>query len=240
MEQKTKKYYGLGIVVSDKPEDVNEIDVYPVESMPNVDGDLSVSDNGSLSVKDNAGNNIAVKYNKSNKIPCTWYPNGEQNRVTAPDVCKGDLVEIYTFGDTDKYYWCVHALTQSLRKREKVLYYFSNKGGIGDDSTKAYFLLIDTRNKKVHFHTDNTDGEACAYDVLLDTAAGSLVVSDSLNNSIALSSTEGKLTITTNEKIILNTKEATVNCLKSTINAKDTCDINTSRMTIRSDICNIN
>lgn len=238
--ESSKKFFSLGYVVEDKAEDSFEILVYPIEAIPTADGQLSFDKNDSLLIKDRDGNNIATKYEESSNIKCYWYPNGEQNRVTAPDVCKGDIVEIYTYGEQDKYFWSVYAHNRGLRKREKVLFFFSNKEGIGGDSSNAYFYLFDTRNKKVHFHTANNDGEACGYDMLWNTASGIMTISDTLNNSIELKSTEGKLTINTNEKIILNTKEATVNCEKSTINASNSCDINTSKMTIKSDMCYIN
>lgn len=238
--EKSKKFYGLGYVVADKVEDSYEIEVYPVEVIPTAEGDLSQKDSSSLSIQDSQGNNVAVKYDKSNSIPCTWYPNGEQNRITAPDVCKGDIVEIYTFGETDEYFWCVYSHNQALRKREKVLYYFSNKAGTGGDSTQGYFLLVDTINKTVHFHTANNDGEACGYDLLFNTKEGQLSLSDTFNNSIILNSVEGKLTISTNEKIILNTKDATLNCERAIVNATDKCNINTGTMTIKSKMCYIN
>lgn len=238
--EKSKKFFGLGYVVADKVEDSYEIEVYPIEVIPTAEGDLSQKDSSSLTIQDSQGNNVSVKYDKSNSIPCTWYPNGEQNRITAPDVCKGDIVEIYTFGETDEYFWCVYGHNQALRKREKVLYYFSNKAGTGGDSTQGYFLLIDTINKTVHFHTANNDGEACGYDLLFNTKEGQMAISDTLNNSIILDSVNGQLNITTNEKIILNTKEATVNAKTVNINASDSCNIKTNSMNIKSSKCNIN
>lgn len=238
--ESSKKFFGLGYVVDDKIEDSFEINVYPIEVIPTAEGQLSYDKNDSLIVKDRDGNSIATKYDKSNTITCTWYPNGEQNRISAPDVCKGDIVEIYTYGEQNVYFWSVYAHNRGLRKREKVLYFFSNKEGIGGDSTNGYFFLWDTRNKKIHLHSANNDGEPCGYDLLFNTSDGILTVSDTVNNSIELKSMEGKLSINTNEKIILNTKEATVNCENSTINASKSCDIKTSKMTISSDMCYIN
>lgn len=235
----TKKYYGLGMVVSDKVEDSYDIEVYPIENIPTASGELSVSDSGSATVKDNAGNSVSVAYEKGNIIPCTWYPNGEQNRISAPDVCKGDLVEIYTFGDTDKYYWSVFSHNADLRKREKVMYVFSNKGSVGSIADKSYFLLVDTINKKTHYHTSDNDGEAVAFDFLFDGTVG-VTLTDSLGNSIVLESINGKLNITTTADIVLNTKNVEVNCTSSVINASASCDIKTSTMTISSDVTYIN
>lgn len=238
--KESKKFFGLGYVVADKAEDSYDIEVYPVEVIPTAEGDLSKTDSSSLTIQDSEGNNASIKYDKSNTIKCTWYPNGEQTRISAPDVCKGDIVEVYTFGETDEYFWCVYSHNQSLRKREKVLFFFSNKEGTGGDSTQAYFLLVDTRNKTVHFHTANNDGEACGYDLLFNTKEGTLSLSDTFNNSLILNSVEGKLTISTNEKIILNTKDATLNCERAIVNATDKCNINTGTMTVKSKMCYIN
>ena len=73
--------------------------------------------------------------------------------------------------------------------KEKVLIWFSNKSTIGPNrEADSYYLLVDTINKIVHFHTSDNDGEACTYDIVLNTLVGKFMLKDNLNNDVLLDS----------------------------------------------------
>lgn len=235
-----KVFYGLCYVVADKPEDSYDIDVMLVSLIPDTKGDLTSNTSSNLNMVDSKGQHTAIVANSSNNITATWLPDGEQNRISAPDVCKGDIVEVYSINGTDEYYWKVYAHNISLRKREKVLYWFSNKAGTGGSETDAYFLLVDTRNKNIHLHTANNDGEACSYDVMLDTRAGVFMLKDSLNNSLELDSVGGILDTKINNKIVSTTKEHEINCENMVINASQSFTLNTNKHNINSSVSKTN
>lgn len=221
MEKKDNKvYYGLCYVVEDKPEDSFDIKVMLVSLIPNTSGKLNRNDRKIMHEVDINGLHKSIVSTSSDHITATWLPDGEQNRISAPDVCKGDIVEVYTVNDTHEYYWKVYAHNQALRKREKVLFWFSNKGSVGGSTNDAYFLLFDTRNKVICLHTSDNDGEACAYDVLLDTKQGKFIVKDSLEDVIMLDSPAGKLSAFIKNDIHFKTKNIHFDCEKFTVKAK--------------------
>ena len=85
------KKFSIGLVCKNKDLSSNFIDVYPIELITEVDGDLE---------EDEKILNIA----KSKSINAEWLPINT-NRVTPPDVRKNETVQIYQYGETDKYYW---------------------------------------------------------------------------------------------------------------------------------------
>ena len=208
-----KKFFGLFKVVEDKAEDSFDIKVSPVSYIPDLKGDLNKNKEQVVGIVDMENQHSSISTTSSNFITATWLPEGEQNRISAPDVVVGDVVEIYSVRGTDEYYWKVFSHNTSLRKREKVLIWLSNKGAAKSGSeADAYYLLWDTRNKVVHFHTSDNDGEACTYDVLFNTLSGLFSLKDNLQNEIKLDSVKGKLDSTILNEYNVFTKKVNFYC----------------------------
>ena len=208
-----KKFFGLFKVIEDKAEDSFDIKVSPVSYIPDLKGDLNKNKEQVVGVVDMENQHSSISTTKSNFITATWLPEGEQNRISAPDVVVGDVVEIYSVRGTDEYYWKVFSHNPSLRKREKVLIWLSNKGAAKSGSeADAYYLLWDTRNKIVHFHTSDNDGEACTYDVLFNTLNGLFSLKDNLQNEFKLDSVKGKLDSTILNEYNVITKKVNFIC----------------------------
>ena len=208
-----KKFFGLFKVIEDKAEDSFDIKVSPVSYIPDLKGELNKNKEQVVGIVDMENQHSSTSTTKSNFITATWLPEGEQNRISAPDVVVGDVVEIYSVRGTDEYYWTVFAHNTSLRKREKVLIWLSNKGAAKSGSeADAYYLLWDTRNKIVHFHTSDNDGEACTYDVLFNTLNGLFSLKDNLQNEFKLDSVKGKLESTILNEYNVYTKKVNFYC----------------------------
>jgi len=236
MNDENQILYGMGIVVNDKIEDDLYVKVYPISKIPTATGELSKEEEVATASMDMLGGNINVIINKSHTIDCKWVNQGDSNRLSAPDVCKGEIVYIYNYNGQDNYWWDTVFTKPEYRKREKAFYFFSNKGEIDSSSSfleKGYFLLVDTINKLTHFHTASNDGKLTTYDISIDTKKGSLLISDGRNNSLELVSHKDGLIINTNATVEVNTKKATVN-------ASESVNVNTSQCTIKSDFCSIN
>ena len=227
--------YALGYVVTDKAEDEHYIKVYPVSTIPTSSGELSIDEVVVTAATDFLEGNLNVVVNKSSTIECEWFNQGDSNRLTAPDVCKGEIVFVYNIHGQDKFWWDTAFTKPEYRKREKVLHFFSNKGEIDTEDylSKGYFLLVDTRNKMIHLHTADNDGELTSYDISLNTLKGSLLITDGKSNSIELASHKDTLIINTNANVEVNTKNAIVNAATST-------KVTTGKCTIISDFCEIN
>lgn len=227
-------FYCYGIVSVDKPEDTNIIEVFPKDILYNLNGEISNEQESVVINRESTDGKVkSDKVIATSTIPARWLALGEGNRVSAPDVRKGETVLVFRYGTNDDYYW--EAITTELSKRgkETVTYLFKNtdsQENIKEDGSNAYYLTYSTRHKFVHLHTSNNDGEPVAFDIKLDTKQGIATVSDSRGNNIILNSPEDKLNIKTNNefnlettnKVNVFTKDCTVKCDNYTVLSKKT------------------
>ncbi len=190
------KVYSIGIVAKNKALDSHKIEVTPIEDLNMVDGELT--DHGleqqSKGMDKNDGA-YETKVSASNTIEATWMPLGSPNRLTAPDVRRGEYVMIYQFGDTDKYYWVTMKDDLTLRKLETVIYAFSGTANEnhGVSAETHYFLEISTHKKLVHFHTSKANGEPFVYDVQICTDKGYVIIQDDIGNIFTIDSKERRI-----------------------------------------------
>jgi len=196
--------YSLGMITHDLPEDDVWAEVHPLEQMSGSNGIIDDTNIENAKVLNIHGETIVTKIIKSTKIMCKWLNDGDNNRLTPPSVCKGETVRIYRYGNTDKYFWGTIYNELDLRKREKATYVYSNKGTIEDKTLleKVYYWTIDTINKFVRLHTDDSDGELTTYDFEINTKDGTVTLIDGKNNSMELDSAKEDFTFNANHDII--------------------------------------
>ena len=262
------KPFAIGIVAEDIEENSTIIKVYPQEILTNtVDIDISTIKTTTTNSTSSSGNEESIVVDKSSVIIAKWLPKGNDNRITAPMVCKGETVQLYNFAGTDEYYWTTLDNEMDLRKNEKATYFFSNKKIIdtsGNLINKGYHFTVDCINKFIRLFTSNNDEEFTTYDLKINTKEGVLTITDGKSNFIKLFSQEDKLVITTNKRVEVNTVECEVNATEtatvntklctinatdkaevntkvSIINAEDSAEVNTKNSTVNaSDVSNIN
>lgn len=205
--------YSVGYVAKDKIEDSWDVDVYPIEHVPTVTGDPNEQIVLNNITKNINNESLSINVDKSRIITAKWLPISNSNRVTPPDVCKGETVLVYNFAGTDEYFWNTLYAEPDLRKKEKVTYFFSNKTAINDPDylNKGYYLTVDTFNKYVKLHTADNDGELTTYDIDIDTANGILSLQDGKGNKLELNSDSDTMTIDLNHKLGINLKKFAVN-----------------------------
>lgn len=220
------KIHSLGIVVEDKPRGTDTILVSPIEEL-NIQPEGKIREStkkfeGTKPDVDNPG--LDTKHEAKNFLTARWYPIDQGNRTTAPDVIAGETVLILKFGDVNEYFWCDFGREPSLRRLEDVLYSWSDlKEKLKPyDKTSSYWMNVNTKDKKVHFHTAKSDGEPFEYDVIFDTKEGTLTITDSAGNFIKLESPINKLTVNTENEIFINaTKNITVVTESTSITLRD-------------------
>ena len=194
--------YSLGVIANDIEEDSVYVEIYPAVLNPGKHGNLMEPDE--LDVTSTSSNKEMenIKINNTRIIVAKWLPNGNTNRLEPPTVCKGELVHIFTFMDTNMYYWTPVFNELRLRKLEKITTVASNKRTIMGESTdllsKIYYYTIDTINKFVRFHTDDSDGELTTYDYHIDTKNGNVLFTDGKGNFWHLESENEDLTTNIN------------------------------------------
>ena len=208
--------YSIGIVAKDIVEDEVAVDIFPIELVQDRTGKISDVDTIGTTTKDQSGNIISANVNKSAVITAKWLAINQANRVTPPNVCKGETVLIYRYEGSDSFYWSALISEPDIRKKEKVTYFFSNKDTVvGEDWVdKSYTVTVDTINKLVRLRTNDNDSEKAKYDITLDTKEGIFSISDGHDNSAVLHTPDKKLSYiikdlieTENKRTMLNTKK---------------------------------
>ena len=117
------RFYSIGVVASNKALSSNVIEVTPIEELPMLDGEIdSNTTNETAKGVDASGKNYQSSVTMGNSIQAEWLRLGSANRMTSPDVRRGESVIIYQFGDADKYYWNTLKNDSQLRKLETVVY----------------------------------------------------------------------------------------------------------------------
>lgn len=239
------RFYSFGIVMVDKERKSDLIKVLPQEELSISDGiirDFKTEGKGKVEYKeksetkllkdqtmtydvklqDHQGVDRIKKVTGDMMIIAKWIPLGQSNRITSPDVIKGETVMLFRVSDTDEYYWTPLMREPGIRRQETVLYAFGNlpTGLEAWDKETSYWLEVSTHDKYAHLHTAKNDGEPFEYDIKLDTQAGVLTITDNAGNNIILDSSSNKLTINTNVDVEVNTQNVTINASeKTTINS---------------------
>lgn len=183
---------GIGIVALDKRLDRNTIEVEPIEWAGMIDGELSDKwDEVNVSGSRADGSSYTSKAKFTKTIEADWLSMHQANRMTAPDVRRGDKVQLFRMGDSTKFYWDVMNRPGNARLETVVYGYSATKKE--DDKTptpdNSYTHGVSTHN---HFfnlgHTCKANGERFAYDIFVDTKNGHVVIKDDIGNEITLQS----------------------------------------------------
>lgn len=265
MAKSKLEFYSLGMVAQDIAENSFEVEVFPMEITTAKGGDLNAPSTANTSSVSSTGEHSNTVVDRNRNIKATWLALGASNRITPPNVSKGETVMIYNYAGTDKYYWVTMDNEMDLRQNEKATFFFSNKKGVVTDGLleKSYYFTVDCINKFIRLFTNKNDGEYTTWDVSINTEKGVMSIKDGKGNFIELDSSKDKLTITTlkdvevntkftvvnsTDKVTVNTKvaevnaseSATLNTKVSTVNASDSATIKTNTCTISSSQCNIN
>jgi len=190
------RFFSVGIAAQNKAATERNLEVFPVETIPFADGEIT--DNLSESQVDGKksdGTAFTDKVKTTASLKAQWLRFGHDNRLTAPDVRRGEWIMLYQFGDTDKYYWMTLQDDSKLRRLETVIYGWSGSSVEGDpvDHDHMYYLEVSTHKGLVSFHTSKVNGEFCTYDVQINTKDGAVTIQDDLGNVIFMDSAQHRL-----------------------------------------------
>lgn len=186
------KRYSIGVVAENKPLDVTTLNVTPVEVLSGLDGEIQLSPEDKVSEGVDAdGKSYQVRATTDITLTADWLPLGS-NRVSAPDMRRGELVEIYRVADNDTFYWRDMGLRPDLRRLETVIWAFNgspdNGPGNGIDPARCYFFEVSTHTGQVNLSTSQANGEACTYALQFNTRDGQVTLEDNVGNSFHLDS----------------------------------------------------
>jgi len=217
------KPFSIGIVHGDKARNSYKIQVFPIENQFGFKGKLSMADDITSKTTNELEELTTHHVKLGQTMEVTWLPISQSNRISAPDVCNGERVMIYKFGESDTYYWDTIFHEHDIRKKEQFMEGVSNT----DDLNKVlepdlmYWRSLDTVEKEVVLiSTAKNDGEFTTHKYDIDTEKGVVKYADGLGNFWKMESDGDKYTLNTNKKIHLVTKDVVVDCENYTINCK--------------------
>lgn len=193
MSKTAYRLISVGYVAENKSRQTDEIEVSLIELTPFINGELKgdiVTD--TCNGVDSKGNHFSASVKMSNTVIATWKGEGT-NRVTSPDVRRGDRVNIYRYGNNDKYYWePLEHVGESVKKRETVTHTYSNTTDEKDNTPtvkNSYIQEVSTHDKLVTLiQTSKSDGEKFQYVVQVNTKENVIVLADDVGNFIQLDS----------------------------------------------------
>lgn len=169
-----------------------KLKVYNHEKMSMADGELADrTDTVEYKGVDAQGQAVQGTGFMGQTYEAEWLPTG--NRKTAPDVRRGERIELWQYADNDKYYWRCLNLDEHLRRLETIVI------GINANPTETqdglnpedmYFMEFSSHTKMITLSTSKKNGEFCTYDLQLNMAEGRVVLQDDLNNQALFDSKE--------------------------------------------------
>lgn len=211
------RLFSIGIVVDDKAPGSKFISAYPLEHLPHHEGELtSEHELIERSGTDADGNSYNISLQRGTSVKAEWY--NANNRITAPNVKKGEQVELWTVGVTNKYYWKSMGRDDHLRRGETVTWAFnasdskSNKNVV-PDATNQYSVTVDTVDQHMTLVTSCDNGEKAAYTLQVNGKTGHVSVADNLGNVFQFDSANSRITFHNRENtsVVLDKKVITVN-----------------------------
>ena len=216
-QQSQMSNVSIGIAANNKDVGSDMLMVVPIEAMQMTDGEIAsqLRDEQSQG-QDASGETYQHTIKTDLAIPCKWYPISNTNRRSAPDVRRGERVQIFTFGDSNEYHWQSLGMDDHLRKLETLIMSWSGTADESVDGTKpenSYFFEVSTHNGTVTFQTSQQNGEFSSYAVQIDAKNGKVMVADALGNKFMIDSKETVIEAT-------NADNTTVRLDKQTILAK--------------------
>lgn len=183
----------IGIAAENKKLESYDLPVAPIEMFPLVDGELMESlDETDVSGVDQSDIEYNVKIRTSSTLTATWLQLGS-NRVTAPDVRRGERLLLWQYGDSDKYYWTSMGMDDEQRRLETAIWAWSATPEIETEleiTKNMYSLELSTHGKHITLHTTQANEEPFEYTIQLNTADGLFFITDQDGNSIQLNSAE--------------------------------------------------
>ena len=210
-------FYSYGIVSKDNSDNSSVIPIFPIEKLHS---EQQTSKDIKFKIREESidmssdhhepvykEKHETISLTKSNNILAKWARLGQGNRITPPNVVKGEHVVILRFSNRDEYYWETINYYLGLRKKEHAVFFFSNDDSSSKDSDieKGYYLEVSPKNSKVKLHLGN---DAVSYDFELKGKEGIVELKDDKDNAFKLDSNKKTFSFKTEKfKVENNTTE---------------------------------
>lgn len=217
--------YSIGYCAVNKERKSHDIEVVLVENAPFTDGEITDNtETFEAKGQDDEGNGaFDISIDTTATVKATWFPLAGTNRITPPDIRRGEPVIVFKMGDADRYYWVEWKYSDKLRRLETVLYVWSNerKENVKVTHQNSYWFTVSTHDKYIRLHTSKSDGEPFEYDIELNTKEGKFTIMDDVGNYIHLDSEKKLIRMENRDKSFLELNKTIINMESSSeINLK--------------------
>lgn len=182
--------YSTGTAAVNKPLDSRDLQIVLREVSGFMDGESSDNvDTLETTTLNRDGDTTVNQTRTSNVVTATWLPFST-NRLTPPDIRKGERLMVYRMEGTQRYFWTELGLDDNLRKLETVIYAFSANPDISihqQSIENCYFLEVSAHRKVTTFSTSMANGEVTRFLVQMDGAAGTITIKDNHGQEVFIS-----------------------------------------------------
>lgn len=220
--------YSIGIVAENAEMSSKEILVTPIEHLSFLDGEIrSNPTQQTAQGVDASGRNYTVSVIHDNAIVATWFDPSGSNRITAPNVRRGERVQIYRYGDADKFYWTAMGMDNSLRKLETVAHAYSGTTDNSDNTQtpeNSYYTEVSTHKKTITISTSKKNGEVASYTVQIDAGNGVVHIQDDQGQVFELDTSNHRIMMTNADQSQVRIEKQNIS-----ITCKDTLAINATK-----------
>lgn len=186
-------YIGVGVVAENSILGrEEEIHVFLQDTFPNARGKLELNPQ-EFKTKgvDSRGKSYNQKVLSSSTVTCYWLSENS-NRITPPQVMKGETVSVYRFNGSDKLYW--KPLNQHMNRRvqETVVEAYAakpleaGKNPVESTPENSYSRTVDTVNGIIEMRMSKANGEMSAWVLQMNGKSGILTLSDQQGNVIQI------------------------------------------------------
>lgn len=195
-EQEKSGYMGIGVVAENAILGHEELlHVAPQDQLPNMRGRLELNPQ-KFTTKgvDSRGKAYQSKVETGSTVTAKWL-NEDSNRITPPQLMKGETVHLYRFNGDETFYWKPTNQHMNKRVQEVVVeaYAAKPKEAAKEETPtnikNSYTRTVDTANGLMEMRTSKANGEKAAWTVQMNGKDGKLVISDGDGNFIQIDST---------------------------------------------------
>ena len=182
----------IGIVAENKELDTSIVRIHPVEILNTMDGELGADTfTDETTGLNEDGSTYKDSVSVGSVVKAEWLGDADGNRITPPDVRRGEKVWLWQSGDSDKYYWTSLGRDHDLRRLETVNYRYSGFPDIPDEEITAdnsYYVEVSTHKKIITLKTSKRNKELVSYKIQINPGDGNITIEDDIGNHIQLDS----------------------------------------------------
>lgn len=224
--------YSLGMVAENKARDTKIVECWPIELMPDIEGELNTQTTPiTSSGVDSDGELYQVTVKRGDSIPCEWL--GRTNCPLAPDVRRGEEVTIYRLGDSNKFYWVSNGRDDNLRRLETQRYEwnaFSGNEDITPGQENTYSIEVSSHEQHITLHTSMANGEKAGFTTQYNMAEGTFTLEDEKGNYLFLDSVNTIWELRNKDESFLLMDKTNI-----TMRSKDTIHLETTDFSLKAD-----